>query len=105
MNESETAIMSGRRRDDLTIAQEFLNLGVANVVISLGAKGAFYTNAQGYGHCPAYDVKVEDTTGAGSTVIRANKAAAITIQSLGAQNGIPWSDEIERFDAPRKGPE
>ncbi|KAK6725262.1 hypothetical protein SNK04_004067 [Fusarium graminearum] len=92
MNESETAIMSGRRRDDvnqdtwLTIAQEFLNLRVANVVISLGAKGAFYTNAQGYGHCPAYDVKVEDTTGAG----------------LGAQNGIPWSDETERFDAPEK---
>ncbi|QPC77987.1 hypothetical protein HYE68_008739 [Fusarium pseudograminearum] len=131
MNESEAAIMSGRHRDDvnqdtwLTIAQEFLNQGVANVVITLGAKGAFYANAQGYGHCPAYDAKVEDTTSAGdtftgayasdylrqkqkgtwdlrSTVVRANKASAITIQSLGAQNGIPWSDEIDRFDAPEK---
>ncbi|KAM0544222.1 hypothetical protein ACHAPJ_011911 [Fusarium lateritium] len=131
VNESEAAIMSGRDRDEvnqdtwLTIAQEFLNRGVANVVITLGAKGAFYANAEGNGHCPAYDVKVEDTTGAGdtftgayasdylrqkdkgtwdmrSTVVRANKAAAITIQSVGAQDGIPWSDEIDRFDAPEK---
>ncbi|OBS29581.1 hypothetical protein FPOA_03518 [Fusarium poae] len=113
MNESEAAIMSGRDRDEvkqdtwLTIAKEFLNSGVANVVITLGAKGAFYANAEGNGHCPAYDVKVEDTTGAGDTftgayasdylrqkdkgtwdirsaVVRANKAAAITIQGLGA---------------------
>lgn len=37
-----------------------------------------------------------------STVVRANKAVAITIQSLGAQRGIPWSDEIDRFDTPEK---
>ncbi|UZP36596.1 hypothetical protein NXS19_004412 [Fusarium pseudograminearum] len=73
MNESEAAIMSGRHRDDvnqdtwLTIAQEFLNQGVANAVITLGGKGAFYADGQGHGHCPAYDVKVEDTIGAGDT--------------------------------------
>jgi ribokinase len=33
-------------------------------------------------------------------VIRANKAAALTIMQLGAQRGIPWSDEIDNFDAP-----
>ncbi|KAL6922437.1 hypothetical protein FSHL1_006397 [Fusarium sambucinum] len=131
MNESEVAIMSGRDRNEvnqdtwLTIAREFLNRGVANVVITIGAKGAFYANAEGSGHCPAYDVKVEDTTGAGDTftgayashylrqkakgtwdmrssVFRANKAAAITIQSVGAQDGIPWSDEIDCFDVPEK---
>lgn len=37
-----------------------------------------------------------------SAVVRANKAAAITIQSVGAQHGIPWSDEIDNFDAPEK---
>ncbi|KAF5228835.1 hypothetical protein FAUST_10809 [Fusarium austroamericanum] len=107
VNKSEAAIMSGRDRNDvnqdtwLAIAQEILNRGVANVVITLGPKGAFYANAKGNGHCPAYDVKVEDTTGAGdtftgaytskylrqkekgtwdmkSTVVRANKAVAIT---------------------------
>jgi ribokinase len=50
-NESEAAIMSGRDRDEVNeetwpvIAQEFLNRGVQNVVITLGAKGAFYANA------------------------------------------------------------
>lgn len=37
-----------------------------------------------------------------TAVIRANKAASITIQSVGAQGGIPWSDEIDNFDAPPK---
>jgi ribokinase len=71
VNESEAAIMSGRERDEVnletwpTIAQEFLSCGLRNVVITLGAKGAFYANAEGSGHCPAFDVQVEDTTGAG----------------------------------------
>ncbi|KAF4448624.1 ribokinase [Fusarium austroafricanum] len=45
----------------------FLNRGVTNVVITLGAKGAFYANAECSGHCPAYDTEVEHTTGAGDT--------------------------------------
>lgn len=71
VNESEAAILSGRDRDQVNqdtwpiIAEEFLSRGVANVVITLGAKGAFYANARGRCHCPAFDVKVEDTTGAG----------------------------------------
>lgn len=72
VNESEAAIMSGRDRDEVNedswpiIAQEFLNRGVKNVVITLGAKGAFYANnADGSAHCPAYEVIVKDTTGAG----------------------------------------
>ncbi|KAK2687804.1 hypothetical protein QWA68_013279 [Fusarium oxysporum] len=44
---------------------EFLSLGVSNVVITLVENSAFYANAEGNGHCPAFDVKVEDTTGAG----------------------------------------
>lgn len=70
-NESEAAIKSGRDRDEVneeswpTIAQEFLNRGVRNVVITLGAKGAFYANAMGSDHCLAFDVNIEDTTGAG----------------------------------------
>ncbi len=71
VNESEAAIMSGRDRDEVnedswpTIAQEFLNRGMKNVVITVGAKGAFYANADGSAHCPAYEVVVKDTTGAG----------------------------------------
>ncbi|KAK7959815.1 ribokinase protein [Apiospora aurea] len=128
VNESEAAIMSGRGTGEVNeeswpvIAQEFLDRGVENVVITLGAKGAFYANSKGSGHCPAFKVKVEDTTGAGDTftgayasdylrqkatgnwdirkaVVRANKAAATTIQTVGAQDGISWADEIDHFDA------
>lgn len=34
-----------------------------------------------------------------SAIIHANKAAALTIGKLGAQEGIPWADEIEQFKA------
>ncbi|KAI9662757.1 MAG: hypothetical protein M1829_006152 [Trizodia sp. TS-e1964] len=133
VNESEAAIMSGRDRDEVNeeacpvIAQEFLNRGVKNAVITLGERGAFYANATGSDHSLAFNVKVKDTTGAGDTftgayasdylrqkakgiwdiksaVIRANKAAAITIQTVGAQDGIPWADEIDNFNAPHKAP-
>ncbi|KAJ8127296.1 hypothetical protein O1611_g6339 [Lasiodiplodia mahajangana] len=131
VNESEAATMSGRRRDEVneatwpTIAQEFLKRGVRNVVITLGAKGAFYATSEESGHCLAFDVDVVDTTGAGDTftgayaaaylrqkakgqwdiksaVVRSNKAAAMMIQAMGAQTGIPWGDELDGFDAPLK---
>lgn len=38
-------------------------------------------------------------------VNRANKAAALKITRLGAQQGIPWADEIDRFDAPFHDPD
>ncbi|KAI1129671.1 Ribokinase-like protein [Nemania abortiva] len=128
VNEPEAAIMSGRQRNEVNegtwsiIAQEFLERGVQNVVITLGAKGAFYANSTESGHCLAFDVDVVDCTGAGdvftgtyaaaylrqkvkgqwdikSVVVRSNKAAAITIQAMGAQAGIPWGDELDNFDA------
>lgn len=71
VNESEAAIMSGRDRDEVnqeslsTIAHEFLDRGMKNVVITLAAKGAFYANADGSAHYPTYNVIIKDTTGAG----------------------------------------
>ncbi|KAI1330269.1 Ribokinase-like protein [Xylariaceae sp. FL0255] len=129
VNESEAAILFGCDRDEVNestwseIAQEFLRRGVKNVVITLGAKGAYFANAEESDRCLAYVVEVLDTTGAGDTftgayassyvrqkatgrwdireaVIRANKAAAIAIGSMSAQAGIPWEDEIDGFQAP-----
>ncbi|XXG97841.1 hypothetical protein Hte_004155 [Hypoxylon texense] len=126
VNESEAAIMSGQNEEEVDrstwwiIAQYFLKHGVKNVVITLGANGAFFATMTQSGRCPAYDVKVVDTTGAGDTftgayasdylrqkaqgkwdimaaVIRSNKAAAKTIQRVGAQTGIPWADEIDKI--------
>jgi ribokinase len=71
VNESEAAIMSGRDSNEVNkdswpvICQEFLNRGVKNIVITLGARGAYYATATERGQCPAYQVQVVDTTGAG----------------------------------------
>lgn len=71
VNESEAAIISGRDLDEVNedtwpvICQEFLDRGVKNVVITLGAKGAYYATTLERGRCPAYKVVVVDTTGAG----------------------------------------
>lgn len=71
VNESEATVMSGCDKDQVneetwaTIAKEFLRRGVQNVVVTLGAQGAFYANATASGHCFAFDVPVMDTTGAG----------------------------------------
>ncbi|KAJ4022744.1 putative ribokinase [Fusarium irregulare] len=103
--------MSIRDRDEVnqntwpTIAKEFLLRDVNNVGVMLDSKGSVYATQDESGHCPAFDVRVKDTTGAKDTftgayaseyvrqktvgkwdirsaVIRANKAAAITVQSV-----------------------
>jgi len=99
-----------------------LGRGAKNVVITLGEKGAYYANTKESGHIHAYKVNVVDTTGAGDTftgayateylkrkaagtwniheaILRANKACALTIQRVGCQDGIPWSDEVDAFQA------
>jgi ribokinase len=71
VNESEAAIMSGRDLNEVNqdtwpkIAQEFLDRGVKNVVLTLGEKGAYYATATDRAHVPGYKVKVVDSTGAG----------------------------------------
>lgn len=71
VNETEAAILSGRDIEEVNseswnaIAQEFLSLGVKNVVITVGAEGAFYANSEASGHVPAFEIEVLDPTGAG----------------------------------------
>ncbi|KIW28628.1 ribokinase, variant [Cladophialophora immunda] len=127
VNETEAATMSGREVEEVNeetwqeIAEYFLGKGVKNVVLTLGARGAFFGRADEFGHVPAFNVNVLDCTGAGDTftgayatdylrqkqmgqwdireaVIRACKAAALTITRIGAQEGIPWMDEIDNFE-------
>ncbi|CAN8105944.1 unnamed protein product [Discula destructiva] len=131
VNETEAALLSGRNVDELhdpaawqEAAEDFINLGVRNVVITLGEKGAYYATSEGFkGVVDAEkNIVVVDTTGAGDTfvgyyateyirqkrlgewdidlaVARACKAAARTIQHVGAQESIPWSDEIDEQGA------
>ncbi|KAF7542009.1 hypothetical protein G7054_g135 [Neopestalotiopsis clavispora] len=75
VNESEAAIMYGCHREDTFT----------------GAYASEYLRQKEEGR---WDIR--------SAVMRANRAAAITIQRFGAQNGIPWADKIDDFEAPFK---
>jgi ribokinase len=96
-------------------AERFLELGVENVIVKLGSKGALVVNKHKKKHFPAFKVKAVDTTAAGDVfngafavglaegrsledaVIFGMAAAAISVTRLGAQSSIPSRQEVEEF--------
>ena len=89
------------------------------MIITLGARGVYYSSDKQNGEVPAIKVdKVVDTTAAGDTFVghfavalarsvgtkaefdirhaiqTANAAAALTVQKAGAQPSIPWGYEL-----------
>lgn len=107
-----------------SVSDSFLTRGVKNVVITLGSKGAYYSHEPGHGALvPAAEVKkVVDTTAAGDTFVGAYavefikadhgrsakeggwdiesavgwacRAAGRTVEKAGAQDAIPWMNEV-----------
>jgi len=96
-------------------AQVLLDDGVKMVVVTCGVDGVkIYSKNYKYEH-PIYKVDVKDTTGAGDCfnavfitcmskgwqVEKAAKfasaAAAISIQSVGAREGLPTFEDVEKF--------
>ena len=67
-NEDEAKYYSGRE-DPEDMAQVFLDAGVKNVVIKLGARGCFFKNAQQSIRLNALNIKAVDATGAGDTFL------------------------------------
>ena len=116
-NEVEAEILSGIKVTDLASAKAaaiaISNKGVKNVVITLGAKGAFIKENDLFHHVSAYTVDAVDTTAAGDTfngavcvalaegktlkeaVDFASKASAITVTQVGAQSSIPYRKELD----------
>lgn len=97
-------------------AQHLLNLGVKHIIVTLGEKGAaYYSVENGHKHFQAYPVNVVDTTGAGDAfngaiayslasgdelykaIAYAMKVGAYAVTKLGAQGGMPSSEELETF--------
>ena len=86
----------------------------AEVVLTLGAEGAWYAGRGERHFCPARKVKAVDTTAAGDTftgfflegwmngrpieecMARATKAAAIAVSRKGAAPSIPLASELEK---------
>ena len=119
LNETEASTLSKMPGNDWErVARKFQDLGVRNVIITLGGEGVFYATGDQTGHIRAEAVEVVDTTAAGDTFVgayaisvvsqdpggnymgveeavrRANKAAAMTVQKHGAQDAIPYMGEV-----------
>ncbi|KAK3324135.1 Ribokinase-like protein [Cercophora scortea] len=102
-----------------SVARGFVEKGVKNVIITLGGRGVYFMSEGGgkKGLVPAEEAKVVDTTAAGDTFVgqyaleavavkegeefdveravrKANRASARTVERAGAQDSIPWRDEL-----------
>ncbi|GAB3943390.1 ribokinase [Spirosoma harenae] len=116
-NETEAELLTGIRVTDLSTAeqaaQKLHKLGVSNVVITLGSKGAYLSTETQSEFIPTNPVNAVDTTAAGdcfngalavalsenqslSTAIAfACKAASISVTRMGAQASMPKRSEVD----------
>ncbi|MFT2010518.1 ribokinase [Pontibacter sp. 13R65] len=123
-NESEAEVLTGVRVVDLETAKraacKLQELGVLNIILTLGAKGAYLHNATYSGLIPAPEVEAIDSTAAGDcfngalavalaenktmqeAVAFACRASAISVTRMGAQSSIPYRKELEPVTASSK---
>jgi len=116
-NESEAEALTGIRVTDLSSAEraamQLHNLGVPNVIITLGAKGAYVHNTTITKLIDAPVVKAIDTTAGGDcfngalavalaeglelekAVGFACHAASISVTRMGAQASLPYRNEVK----------
>lgn len=119
-NETEAEMISGITiMDDesaVLAARKIYELGVDNVVITLGARGALVYNKEVSEFVNGYKVKAIDTTAAGDifngaltvalmenrslidAVRFACKTAAISVTRVGAQSSAPYRNEVDVFE-------
>lgn len=115
-NETEaeqfTGIAVDSADDCRRAAQKFFEMGVKNVIITLGVRGAYYTDGKTEMVVPAIKVKAVETTGAGDafngglstaiaeglpmdTALRfATCTSAISVTRLGSAPSMPYRHEI-----------
>lgn len=117
-NETEAELLTGIHVTDEEsqhqAACKLQEMGVKNVIITLGSKGAFYRCEQTEGFVKAFKVDAVDTTAAGDTflgalasqlqpdfsnikeaILYANKASSLAVQKLGAIPSIPTYQQVK----------
>ena len=67
-NEDEAEYFTGKENPE-AMADVFLNFGLKNVIVKLGAKGCLLKQANGSIRLPAYPVNAVDSTGAGDNFL------------------------------------
>lgn len=119
LNETEAEFLTGLPVETDSQIRKVGNLllekGPQNIVITLGAEGAFVKNADKEEFLSGYKVEAVDTTAAGDVfcgassvalsegksifeaVKFASAASAISVTRLGAQPSVPWRNEIDEF--------
>lgn len=103
------------RESILKAARQLLDKGIKKIIVTLGSKGALYVSSDEYEFFQAYKVDAIDTTAAGDSFIGGfvasyvddkdirkaidlgQRAAALTIQKIGAQSSLPTLDEVEKL--------
>ncbi len=115
-NETEAEILTSVRVSNVATAKlaadELLKKGVQHIIITMGAKGAFFQNKTESFLMEAERVKAVDATAAGDVfngalavaiaqnkpwkeaIAFANRAAAVSVTRMGAQASAPKLDEL-----------
>lgn len=115
-NETEAEILTGIKVTDLEtakqVANDFHSKGIQEVIITLGSKGAFYSNQDKQILIPSPKVVAVDSTAAGDVfngalcvaiaegqaiedaIAFACKAASISVTRMGAQASAPIREEV-----------
>ncbi len=121
-NETESEYYTGILRSEMSLeewekrsVEWFLNRGVKNLCITMGEKGAFYSDGKTSVTIPAFPIKPVDTTAAGDsfhgglayglanaltieqTLQLGNACGGMSAQTLGAQNSIQNMETIRAF--------
>ena len=115
-NETDAQALVGMPVADPATAAEaadiLLSRGVGTAIVTLGPQGTYYATSGGKEFVPAYEVAAVDSVGAGDAfngalavalangmtlprAIRiASAAGALSVTRSGAQDSMPWRDEV-----------
>jgi ribokinase len=120
VNEIEAGVMAGTKvcsvDDAIGAARSLTDRGIEEMIVTLGTKGSVYLHRGGRQIITSiFEVDTVDTTAAGDTfigtfiakhlskesiedcLIYASAASALAVTREGAQDSIPYKEEVEKF--------
>lgn len=114
-NEKEAKLLANCSDNYEKCAQKLLDIGIKNVLITLGSKGSYFLNNEEEGVIESIKVTAIDTTGAGDcfngflagslakgltlekSLQMANKASGLSVTKVGASSSYIGVEEVEKY--------